>query len=131
MFDTALQIISFALGVAGFVASLLPRRSAKAKIRSAALMAGLVAFAVTGLALIWESHERSSHIRAVSEQVIDTLGKEAKSIDQLHEALAYENLRTVSDAVALLVDTKKVGHRVVNVRDNANLQYRARLFFVK
>jgi hypothetical protein len=131
MFYTVLQATSFALGVAGFAAGLFPPRTARARIRSAALITGLVAFVVSGAAVLWEDYQRSNHIHGVAEQVIEVLGDEAKSIDQLHTALAYENLGTVSEAVALLVDQKKVGHRVVNVHDAANLEYQVRLFFVK
>lgn len=131
MFDTALQIVSLALGVAAFAAGLFPPRSARARIRSAALITGLVAFVLSGAAVMWESYQRSSHINGVADQVVDILGDEAKSIDQLHTALAYENLSTVTEAVARLVDAKVVGHRVVNVRDGANLEYRVRLFYLK
>ncbi len=134
--EKILQLLSFALGFAGFVGSLVPKRSsrtASSMTRSSVvvLLTCLVAFVATGSASIWQSHQRSAHLQGVSEEMLQILGNEAKSIDQLHEGLAFEDLGTVSEALALLVKSKKVGHRVVDVQDDANLQYRARLFFAK
>jgi len=129
--DKVLQLISFAFGFAGFVGGLLPKDSVRRRSFLIVLVACLVAFVATGSASVWQTHQRSIHVREVSEEILRILGKEAKSIDQLQEGLPFEGFGTVSEALAVLVKANKVGHRVVEVRDDADLRYRARLYFVR
>ena len=73
MIDMALQIVSVALGVSGFVVSLLPRRSTRATIQNATIIAGLVAFSVSGAALIWQEYEKQKHINIVGNKIVELL----------------------------------------------------------
>jgi hypothetical protein len=61
------------------------------------------------------------------------LGHEAKSIDQLHEELLFlvdrGDLGTVSEALGKLVKAKRVGSRLEDVWNKANLPYKIRLYF--
>ena len=129
--EKILPLVSFAFGFAGFVGGLLPKDSPRTRSSVVFLLACLVAFVATGSVTLWQRHQRSTHIQSISEEILHILGNEAKSIDQLHEKLAFEDLGTVSEAVALLVRTKTVDNRVADVRDDANLRYRARLFFAR
>lgn len=129
--EKVLPLVSFALGFAGFVGGLLRMDSSRTRKSVVVLLACLVAFVATSSTSFWQSHERYVHIQEVSEQMLGILGSEARTIDQLHEGLPFEDLGTVSEALALLIKANKVGHRVVDVRDDANLRYRARLFFAR
>jgi hypothetical protein len=95
-----LPLFSFALGFAGFVGGLLRKDSSRTRKSILVLLACLVAFVATGSASLWQSHERYAHIQVVSEQLLRILGNEAKSIDQLHEEFPFEDLGTVSEALA-------------------------------
>jgi hypothetical protein len=127
--EKVLPLISFAFGVGAFIANLLPPSFSRGRSFLVVLLAGLLAFVATDSASIWQTQQRSWHVRAVSEELLGLLTNEAKSLDQLHEGLPFEDLGTVSDALAALVRERKVTHKVVDVRDEANLRYRARLYF--
>lgn len=132
MVDKILPLLSFAFGFAGFVGGLLsPKYSAKTRSFLILLLAFLVAFVATGSASLWQAHQRSVHLQAVSEELLRILGNEAKTIDQLHEGLLFEDFATVTESLGMLVKLNKVGHRVIEMRDDANLRYLGRLYFVR
>jgi hypothetical protein len=129
--EQVISLVSFALGFAGFVGSLLSNSSSRTRFWVIMLLACLVAFVATGSVSFWQSHQRFVHVQTVSEEILRILGKEAKTIDQLHEGLMFEHFGTVSEALGELVKANKVGHRVVEVKDGADLPYRTRLYFAR
>src|SRR4051812_7245788 len=111
---TILAQAAFAFGFAGFIANLV--RPDPSKIRRYIVLAFMVAFVATGAAAFWEDRQRSLQLQEVSDALLQKLGNEAKSIDQLHEELLFLVDRTDLGKVSLeevlgrLVRAKRVGH---------------------
>lgn len=127
--ESLLPLLNFAMGFSGFVLGVWPPLRPKSRASFLRLKVFFVAFLVTGAATLWQHWRQSCHVQSVSVEVLQTLGQEAKSIDQIQEGLPQEDFTTIVAALAALAREGGVGSRIADVRDAADLRYRARFYF--
>ena len=122
---TLLPPISFALSLAGLLVRFIFPDSRKLTVLGILLTCLVV---MTGAALYQAvNHER--RVELVADQIVTALGSETKTFDELHEELYKSDLSTTTEALDSLVMAKKVGQRILEVRDNFGTGFRVRGYY--
>jgi hypothetical protein len=127
--DTLLSTASLAFGVGGLAAALWPATTRTRWWYVGAVC--LVCFVATASALAWQNHRRQQRVDVCVQTIIGAFEGKAKTVDQLYDRLFPEDFGTFSEALALLLASKRVDHRLEPVTDHAGLSYTTRLYFLK
>jgi hypothetical protein len=129
--ETLIALASMVFGLGGFLTGIFPSDKPRTTRLKIILMTCFVAFVSTASVSVWQNHQHSERVLATTEKLVAILGAGPKTIDQLYEESFPADFSTVSESLGKLIETKKVDHRVEDVKDTAGLPYRVRLYFVK
>lgn len=125
--ETILAIGSFAISFGGLVGILIVRDKTK-EISIVVVIAALVILSSIALCQDYQHRQR---VATVSKAIMEELGQEVKAFDQLYETLYYVEFTIVNEALNELVNTGKVGHKVLELRDDLGARFRVRGYYVK
>jgi len=125
--ETIFAILGFAISAGGFV-SIFLRDEKKKKI---ALVAALSALVMLSLITTIRLQQHGRRIARVSGEITEKIGVESKTLDQLYEELYYSGLSDLNEAMDGLIKSGKVGHRILEVRDNHGNEFRVKVFYLR
>ena len=92
----------------------------------------LVLLTLLGLSLLLIGVVQRRAIQRVEDQIVNTMGTSAMSADQLYEDVYTTQISRPMFDVALnhAVETRRLVHKMVDIRTPDNLEFRVRVYFV-
>lgn len=125
---TFVSILSLALSVGGLVLSLVPPRKKIVVLSLAMVLVILVALSTISIVRI---HDQTTLVEHQSHEILARLETGSKTFDQLYQELFYPDFNVLRQAIDELVSKDKVGHTMLEVRDEQGDPYRIRVYFRK
>lgn len=121
-----LAAISLAISVGSFFAVLIAKGEKK-KVLVA--IVALVALIVISTLTYIDVQRHDHHIKYVSGEIIEILGTNSKTFDQLYEELYFTSVSDLNEALGILITNGNVGHKILEVDDNRGEKYRVKCFY--
>ena len=92
----------------------------------------LVLLTLLGLSLLLTGVVQRRAIQRVEDQIVNTMGTSAMSADQLYEDVYTTQISRPMFDVALnhAVETRRLVHKMVDIRTPDNLEFRVRVYSV-
>lgn len=121
-------IADFAIGASGLIVLFfVPSKPVKQTLVALCIFL----FLTSGL-LIWHKREEKSRIRAVAEEIVNIIGNEKKTIEEILSGLQHPDYRVANAAIELLLNEKRIGSQVTTITDkNTEESHFIRLYFVR
>lgn len=124
--DTVLAVIGLALSVGGFV-PIFFMHERKKEIAIAVVLATLLS--ISGIAVV-RSYQHGADLKRAESSIVQKLGVEAKSFDQLYAEIKFCTLSTLNEALDNLVRNNIVGYRVKELYDENRKPLLVTVYFV-
>jgi len=115
--ETFLAIASFALSLGGILPVFFLREQRKAVVL-AMVIAALIG--TTGATLI-RLYKHEQLISRIQQEVINELGRETLTFDQLYIDLHYVPFPVLNEALFRAVEEKRVAHRIIEFQKDATI----------
>jgi hypothetical protein len=126
--EEILPYASFALAVAGLVVRIFLRSDSR---KSAMLIIVLTLLVVmTGLGS-YRAFLHARHVEAAAETILTKLGNQTKTFEEIHEDFIETDPNIIGEALESLVETGRVDHKIMDVRDDLGTRFRVRGYFAK
>ena len=121
-----LQVVSLAVAIGGLAIFFIDPEDKKklAKI----IISSLITLTLVILILSFLHYQGVSR---VSQDILVLLGKETMTFDQIYQKLWFVEIPIVNEALEKLVESGKIGHRLVQVKDKYGIDYLVLVYFVK
>lgn len=121
-----IQIIGFALAIASFIGLLIGWEK-----KIVVIVAALVAFVIIGGVKVYEYHYHWMRVESTSGLIVKELGTDRKTLDQLCQTFRPQEVQFVEEALTELVNIRKVGHKILDMRDDLSSRYPVRIYYVQ
>lgn len=120
-----LPYISFAFSLSGLILQLFAPASRK-KVLLVTVITSLAV--MTGVAA-WNAAAHEREVATAMREIVVALDGNAETFDQIAEALNKPDFRVISEALDRLIEDGKVGHQLLEVRDDHDRHFRTRVYF--
>ena len=126
--EAYLPVASFALAAGGLVVRFfVPSERAKQT-----LIAAVLIFLLLATGLLWRKDwELRQQVREVAEEIVQTVGNEKRTYEEILDDLRQPNYQVTSLAIDLLIREKRIGSEETMIVDKADKQFRVRLYYVR
>lgn len=125
--DTILAVISLAIAIGGFI-PIFFMHDRKKEIALTMVLATLIV--LSGITYI-RGHQHQQRVKSVSVEIVEKLGVDCRTFDQLYEQLYYPDFLILSEALENLIKDGQVGHKILEVRDDRGENYRVKVYYLR
>jgi hypothetical protein len=123
-----LSVADLALAAGGLAVELIVR-DARARKH---LVATILIFLALSCALQWgEQRSREAQVLAYAKEIVDNLGDQKRTYDDIVAALRLPDYRLASAALDLLITEGRLGSEETTISVEAGKQLHVRLYFVR